>query len=79
MTSSTGGCAAGVSVEDLVMLPWTSALAALADRPLRLRVLTPPYLAVGLGTLRLLRVIALGGPHDGAFELTCGYDGYERL
>jgi hypothetical protein len=79
MTSSTGGSAAGVSVEDLVMLPWTSARAALADRPVRLRVLTPPYPAVGLGTLRLLRVRALGGPNDGAFELTCGYDGYERV
>ncbi len=79
MTSTTGGSAAGVAVEDLVMLPWTSARAALADRPLRLRVLTPPYHAVGLGTLRLLRVLALGGAHDGAFELTCGYDGYERL
>jgi hypothetical protein len=79
MTSSTGGSAAGVSVEDLVMLPWTSARAALADRPVRLRVLTPPYPAVGLGTLRLLRVLALGGLHDGAFELTCGYDGYERI
>jgi hypothetical protein len=68
-----------VVIEDLVMLPWTSARAALADRPLRLRVLTPPYPALGLGELRLLRVLALDRAHDGAFELTCGYDGYERV
>lgn len=68
-----------VPIEDLVMLPWTSARAALADRPLRLRVLTPPYPSVGVGALRLLRVLALSGAADGALELTCGYDGYERL
>lgn len=66
------------SVEALVMLPWTRARAALADRPLRLRVLTPPYPALGVGTLRALRAIPLDGPDDGAWELTVGYDGYER-
>ena len=39
----------------------------------------PPYAAAGVGALRLLRVQGLGGRHDGALELTCGYDGYERL
>ena len=68
-----------MNLDDLVMLPWTRARAALADRPLRVRVLTPPYGVVGLGTLRLLRVIALDGPHDGALELTCGYEGYDRI
>ena len=68
-----------MNVDDLVMLPWTRARAALRDRPLRLRVLTPPYGVVGLGALRLLRVIALHGAHDGALELTCGYDGYDRI
>jgi hypothetical protein len=29
--------------------------------------------------LRALRVIPLAGRHDGAWELTVGYDGYERL
>ncbi len=64
--------------EDLVMMPWTQARAALAGHALRLRVLAPPYPAVGVGALRLLRVAALAGEHDGALELTCGYDGYER-
>ena len=68
-----------IHLDDLVMLPWTRARAALAEHPLRLRVLAPPYGVVGLGTLRLLRVLALEGAHDGAFELTCGYDGYDKL
>ncbi len=67
------------SVEDLAMLPWTSALAALAGRSLRLRVVSPPYPCVGLGVLRALRCIPLAGALDGAWELTVGYDGYERL
>jgi hypothetical protein len=64
---------------DLIMLPWTSARAALADRVVRLRVLTPPYPALGVGTLRCLRIVPLQGRHDGAWELTVGYDRYERL
>ncbi|GAC1582589.1 MAG: hypothetical protein NVS3B7_18010 [Candidatus Elarobacter sp.] len=78
MTSCAASPAAP-AVEDLVMMPWASARAALADRPLRVRVLTPPYPVVGLGELRLLRVRALSGEHDGAYELTCGYDGYDKL
>jgi hypothetical protein len=67
------------SVDDLIMMPWTQARAALADHALRLRVLAPPYPAAGVGALRLLRVRGLAGEHDGAFELTCGYERYERL
>jgi hypothetical protein len=65
--------------EDLVLLPWLEALRALGDRALRFRVLTPPYAAVGVGALRALRVRALVGEHDGAWELVAGYDGYERI
>jgi len=65
--------------EDLVMLPWVQARKALGDRELRFRVLAPPYGVVGLGTLRALRVTALGGEHDGAWELVAGYDGYDKL
>ena len=65
--------------EELVMLPWTQAVRALDDRPLRFRVLSPPYAAAGIGTLRALRVVALTGEHDGAWELVAGYDGYEKL
>lgn len=68
-----------MNLEDVVMMPWTQARAALAGHSLRVRVLAPPYPAAGVGTLRLLRVAVLGGAHDGAYELTCGYDGYERL
>ena len=46
---------------------------------MRFRVLTPPYGAVGVGVLRALRVRALAGEHDGAWELVAGYDGYERI
>jgi len=61
------------------MLPWRRALAELHDRPVRLRVLVPPYPAAGVGTLRALRIAALTGEHDGAWELLAGYDGYERI
>jgi hypothetical protein len=46
---------------------------------MRFRVLSPPYAAVGVGVLRALRVRALVGEHDGAWELVAGYDGYERI
>ena len=65
--------------DDLVLLPWVVARAMLGDRPLRFRVLVPPYPAAGVGTLRALRVSALSGEHDGAWELLAGYEGYERL
>jgi len=65
--------------DELVLLPWVDARRMLGDRPLRFRVLTPPYAAVGVGVLRALRVRALGGEHDGAWELVAGYDGYERV
>ncbi|MEA2785663.1 MAG: hypothetical protein QOF71_1767 [Candidatus Eremiobacteraeota bacterium] len=68
-----------LSLEDVVMLPWREALRALGDRPLRFRVLSPPYAAMGVGALRALRVRALIGEHDGAWELVAGYDGYERI
>jgi hypothetical protein len=65
--------------EELVLLPWVAARAALGDRELRFRVLVPPYPAVGVGVLRALRVVALTGEHDGAWELIAGYEGYERI
>jgi hypothetical protein len=68
-----------LSLDDIAMLPWVDARRMLADRSLRFRVLTPPYAAVGVGVLRALRVRALGGEHDGAWELVAGYDGYERI
>ena len=73
------GSQESVASEDLVLLPWLAALRALGDRSLRFRVLTPPYAAVGVGVLRALRVRALVGEHDGAWELVAGYDRYERI
>jgi hypothetical protein len=62
---------------DFALLPWLDARAILGDRPLRMRVLTPPYPAVGIGTLRCLRLQA---PSESeAWELVLGYDGYERI
>lgn len=65
--------------DDLALLPWVAAKNALSDRALRLRVLAPPYPALGIGALRALRVTALSGEHDGAWELVAGYEGYEKL
>ena len=73
------GSQESVASEDLVLLPWVEARRALGDRPLRFRVLSPPYAAVGVGVLRALRVRALVGEHDGAWELVAGYDGYDRI
>ena len=65
--------------EDIVMMPWVTARRSLGDRPLRFRLLAPPYAALGVGTLRALRVEPLSGEHDGAWELVAGYDRYEKL
>ena len=67
------------NVEDLALLPWVQARVLLGDRVLRFRVLVPPYPALGLGALRALRVSALSGEHDGAWELVAGYERYERI
>ena len=68
-----------LTLEDVAMLPYREALRVLGDRSVRFRVLSPPYDAVGVGVLRALRVRALAGEHDGAWELVAGYDGYERI
>ncbi|MBV8370327.1 MAG: hypothetical protein JO036_15580 [Candidatus Eremiobacteraeota bacterium] len=68
-----------MNVEDLVLVPWLEARRALGDRALRFRVLAPPYPALGVGELRALRVSALSGEHDGAWELLAGYERYERV
>ncbi|HMD01920.1 MAG TPA: hypothetical protein VKG44_03040 [Candidatus Baltobacteraceae bacterium] len=52
-----------------------AARAILADRPLVLRLLRPPYPALGVGTLRVLRV----SEAEGLTEIVAGYDRYERL
>jgi hypothetical protein len=59
----------------LTLLPEVAARAALADRSLVFRVLAPPYPALGVGTLRVLRV----SERDGLSEIVAGYERYERL
>ena len=57
------------------MLPEADARALLGKRNLVLRILRPPYPAVGVGALRVLRVVE----REGRTEMVAGYDGYERL
>lgn len=56
-------------------MPLRDAGSLLRGERLSLRVLRPPFPALGLGTLRVLRVRDRGS----ATEITAGYDGYERL
>jgi len=60
---------------DLVLVPEVEARAQLADRKLALRLLLPPYPAIGLGELRVLRV----KERADVTELLCSYEGYERI
>ena len=59
----------------LVLLPEPEARARLAGRSLCWRLLRPPYAALGVGELRVLRVVERGA----TTELVAGYDRYERL
>ena len=61
--------------EHLALMPETEARRVLADVRLTLRMLRPPYPAIGRGILRVLRV----RESDDAIELLAGYEGYERL
>lgn len=61
--------------DDLVLAQEVEARAALAERKLVLRMLLPPYPAVGLGRLRVIRVRDVSEKT----ELLCTYEGYERL
>jgi len=62
--------------ETLTMLPEVEARRLLAGVPLTLDVLRPPYPALGVGTLRVLRVREIPAA---PLELIAGYDNYERL
>ncbi len=61
--------------ESLALLPLSDARARLGDAFGRFVLLRPPYAAVGLGTLRVLRVCV----RDGRTDVVAGYDGYARL
>ena len=60
---------------DLVLAPEVEARARLADRVLSERIVLPPYPALGLGRLRVLRV----DENEERTILVCGYEGYQRL
>ena len=60
---------------DLILAPEPLARAALAGRVLSLRLLTPPYPALGLGRLRLVRL----HERSGVTEMLCSYEGYARI
>lgn len=62
--------------ESLTMLPEVQARRLLGAVALTFNVLRPPYPALGVGTLRVLR---LRESAAAAIELTVGYDNYEPL
>jgi hypothetical protein len=66
---------AGPDEAALTLLPEVRVRELLRDRKLTFRLLVPPYPALGLGVLRVLRV----AERDGSTELVAGYEGYERL
>lgn len=61
--------------EELINLPYTTALERLHGRDVHLRVLQPPYPGVGVGTLHVVRA----EDRDGGIELVVTYDDYERI
>jgi hypothetical protein len=59
----------------LALLPDVEARRLLAGRDLRFRLLAPPWPALGVGALRVLRVAEKGE----TTEIMAGYERYERL
>jgi hypothetical protein len=59
----------------LALLPEVEARRLLTGRDLRFRLLAPPFAALGVGTLRVLRVAERGA----LTEIVAGYERYERL
>ena len=62
--------------DDLVLMPEAQARRRLDGRRVRFSVLFPVGNVAGRGVLRVLRVRQC---EDGAVELVCGYESYERL
>ncbi len=59
----------------LTLLPEVHARGLLGHRPISLTILRPPYPALGVGTLRVLRVSESGE----ATDVVASYDRYERI
>ncbi len=66
----------GVVHEALSMMPEVQARRRLAGHRLVFAILRPPYPALGVGVLRVLRVRENA---DAVLEVIAGYDNYERL
>jgi len=66
---------AGVDQQALQLLPYTRAFELLKGREITLSVITPPYPALGCGTLRVVRVTE----EDNVTHLEATYDDFERL
>jgi hypothetical protein len=61
---------------DVTFAPFHEARAAFGDARIALRMLVPPWPALGVGQLRVLRVRDLA---EAGIEVTAGYDTYERV
>jgi hypothetical protein len=68
-----------MTLAELTLVPEVLARRELAGRALRLHVLRPPYPALGVGILRILRIREDAVDTSPALELTVGYERYERL
>ena len=66
---------AGVDRAELLLVPYTRAIELCGARDITLTVITPPYPAIGRGTLHVVRAAAQGE----AMHLEATYDDYERL
>ncbi|MBV8164634.1 MAG: hypothetical protein JOZ91_10225 [Candidatus Eremiobacteraeota bacterium] len=66
---------AGVDHAELLLVPYTRAIELCAGREVTLSVVTPPYPALGRGTLHVVRATDDGG----VMHLEAAYDDYERL
>jgi len=66
-----------MALEELTLVSEVDARRAIgAEHRIALRVLRPPYPAIGVGTLRVLRVRERD---DASYEITAGYDNYHRI
>jgi hypothetical protein len=60
--------------DSLTLLPEVDVRRALAGRILTFTLLAPPYPAIGVGALRVLRIVE----REGAADVIAGYERYER-
>jgi hypothetical protein len=66
---------AGVDRAELLLVPYTRAIELCGGRDVTLTVITPPYPALGVGTLHIVRAADEGN----VVHLEATYDSFERL